>query len=134
MARRSPADRREELLVLGATVLGLAPGFMVPFIASIVLTTADADALLLGYAITLFMTTVIGLAVEANTVGEYGRRPTRVRWSWSSNFGGYTRRLLLVSAGIVVVVAPLLTWVYSSNRGPGALVVIAWPFALAGFV
>jgi hypothetical protein len=134
MVGRPSGGRREEFIVFGATVLGMAPGFMVPFAASIVLPAADADVLLLGYAIMLFLSTVVGLAVEANTIGEYGRRPTRVRWSWSSNFGGYTRRLLLVSAGIVVVVAPLLTWVYSSNRGPGALVVIAWPFALAGFV
>jgi hypothetical protein len=134
MDGRSLAGRRDELVVLVATVLGLAPGFMVPFVASIVLPAADADVLLLGYAITLFLTTVVGLAVEANTIGEYGRCPTPVRWARSSTFGAYTLRLLLASAGVVVVVAPLLTWVYSANRGPGALIMIAWPFALTGFV
>jgi Na+-driven multidrug efflux pump len=124
---------REELVVLGATVLGLAPGFMVPFVASVVFSAADADVLLLGYAIMLFLTTVVGLAVEANTIGEYGRHPTLLRWA-RSQFTAYSGRLLLASAGVVVVVAPLLTWVYSSNRGPSELAVIAWPFALGGFV
>ena len=127
-------ERRGDLVVMAATVLGLAPGFMVPFVASTFLGGADADILLLGYAIALFLMTVVGVAVEANTVAEYGRHPTRVTLRLSSNFGSYLLKVLAAVTLVALVAVPVLTLVYGAHLVPGALSGVVLPFAVTGIV
>ncbi len=126
--------RRGDLVVMAATVLGLAPGFMVPFVASLVLDAADADILLLGYAIALFLMTVVGVAVEANTVAEYGRHPSRVTLRFSSNFGIYLLKVLAAAGLVALVAVPVLTLVYGAHLVPGALSGVVLPFAVTGLL
>ena len=126
--------RRGDLVVMAATVVGLAPGFMVPFVASLVLGGADADILLLGYAIAQFLMTVVGVAVEANTVAEYGRHPTRVTLRLSSNFGFYLVKVVGAATLVALVAVPVLVLVYGAHLAHGALSGVVLPFAATGVV
>ena len=124
--------RRGDLVVMVATVVGLAPGFMVPFVASIVLNGTDADVLLLGYAIAQFLMTVVGVAVESNTVAEYGRHPTRVMLRLSSNFGLYLVKVVGAATLVALVAVPVLMLVYGAHLTHGALSGVVLPFAVTG--
>lgn len=124
--------RRGDLVVMLATVVGLAPGFMVPFVASIVLDGTDADVLLLGYAIAQFLMTVVGVAVEANTVAEYGRHPSKVMLRLSSNFGLYLVKVVAAATLVALVAVPALMLVYGAHLTHGALSGVVLPFAVTG--
>ena len=78
-ARLDARLSRGVFLLLGTTVVGLLPGFVLPFALALALSSEMSDTLLLGYGIALFFTGVVGVPVEANTLAEYGRNPLRVK-------------------------------------------------------
>jgi hypothetical protein len=133
--RRAQLDARLSrgvVLLLGTTVVGLLPGFVLPFALALALSSEMSDTLLLGYGIALFFTGVVGVPVEANTLAEYGRNPLRVRGAWSSPFWRYLSRATAASGVAVLVFAPLLAWIYSA--GDSGLWSVTAPMAVLSFV
>jgi hypothetical protein len=120
------------VLLLGTTVVGLLPGFVLPFALALALSSEMSDTLLLGYGIALFFTGVVGVPVEANTLAEYGRNPLRVRGARSSPFWRYVSRATAASGVAVLVFAPLLAWIYSA--GDSGLWSVTAPMAVLSFV
>ena len=133
--RRAQLDARLSrgvVLLLGTTVVGLLPGFVLPFALALALSSEMSDTLLLGYAIALFFTGVVGVPVEANTLAEYGRNPLRVKGTGSSPFWRYVIRATAASGVAVLVFAPLLAWIYSA--GDSGLWSVTAPMAVLSFV
>jgi hypothetical protein len=123
---------RGVVLLLGTTVVGLLPGFVLPFALALALSSEMSDTLLLGYGIALFFTGVVGVPVEANTLAEYGRNPLRVRGARSSPFWRYVSKVTAASGVAVLVFAPLLAWIYSA--GGSGLWSLTAPMAVLSFV
>ena len=124
--------RRGVVVLLGTTVVGLLPGFVMPFALALVLSSDMSDTLLLGYGIALFFTGVIAVPVEGNTLAEYGRSPLRVRGARSSPFWRYVCRATAASGVAVLVFTPLLAWIYSADdKGLWSVIV---PMAVLSFV
>lgn len=112
---------RSRIRVLSAfgALTGMLPGFVLPFVVSIVFTSTEADAYLISFAISLTLWNVVVNNLELNTVAEVGGRIAACGTDGVSKamLTKYRGRALLYAAAVSVPAGGLLTAVYGAGLG-----------------
>lgn len=96
-----------------ATFVALIPGFVFPFLLTLRSSPQESDSLLLAMSIMTTLSSVMGSAIELNTVSEFGRLLTSDSQPGPPAMRRYAVRIQRFGFGAVVVVGTLLTGVYS---------------------
>jgi hypothetical protein len=101
---------RGDVSGLMATGIGLAPGFIFPFVIAANRPASVTDSLFLAMSVGVLLTALLGSVIETNTVAEARRH------DWSTKLEGlgpYLIKLGLFSLGSVLLVGVPLLWLYS---------------------
>jgi peptidoglycan biosynthesis protein MviN/MurJ (putative lipid II flippase) len=113
--------------------LALLPGFAFPFVLSWFLGAADADRMLLAGSVALTLTSVVGTAVELNSVSEISRCLGQGQEPSQRSLRQYRRRVSVFVVVTTAVVGTVLIVLYGLQRGsitafaPLALVMLLVP-------
>ncbi|HYP45887.1 MAG TPA: polysaccharide biosynthesis C-terminal domain-containing protein [Propionibacteriaceae bacterium] len=100
-----------------AAATALLPGFAFPFVLSWFLGAGDADQMLLAGSVALTLTSVVGNAVELNSVSELGGRLGQSVMPDRQALRRYRARITAFVCGATLVVGSLLIAFYGAQRG-----------------
>lgn len=113
MSRLGTADIR----TTAAALLSLAPGFLLPFVFSWRLTPSDSDTMLLALTVLTTFISTVSVAIELNTVSEFGRTLTENTVAAEPQLRSYTRRVSRFGVLAAAIIWIVLTLIYSSSMG-----------------
>lgn len=111
-----------------ATVFAMVPGFIFPFLLTLRLSAQESDTLLLAMSITTTLISVMGTAIELNTISEFGRHLNNAERPGPHVMRSYLRRIQLFGFSAVAVIGVALTTLYSlsmSDWAPEFVIVCA---------
>lgn len=96
-----------------AALAGLLPGFIFPFLLAILLAEERSDTFLLAASVSLTLVSVVGSAVEINTVVQYGRRQSASSSVHHRDQRLYVKRISRFVLGCTIAVSALLTSIFA---------------------
>lgn len=105
------------LRTLLSSIVGLAPGLVLPFVISSRLSPSLADLFLLAYSIALTLTNVAANTIEQNTIAEYGRYIGKGETPSSRSWRRYVRGTRAFALTSILFGFPLLVLLYGSASG-----------------
>lgn len=108
-------DGARDLLTSSASVLALAPGFILPFAATWSLGVDQSDRLLLAMGVSTTLTNVIGNAIEVNSVAEFGRFEANHLYPSKCALRSYRVRIGTFALSVTLSLGTLLIVLYSLN-------------------
>ena len=108
---------RRDLATVGASVVGLSPGLLLPFAVSFLYALNDSDLMFLALSLSLVMMNVVVAAIEANTVAAYGRFLSEGTEPHFRELRHYAVRSLVRSLPVIVLGIPLIFLTYASRDG-----------------
>lgn len=107
--------RKADGITLLAAVVGAAPGLVLPFAVAATYPALQSDLLLLAISIAVTTTSLVGAAIEINSIavigrllGQGGHPSSRALWT-------YRLRCLAYGAGVSLITTPLLVLLYASR-------------------
>lgn len=98
---------------LAATIVGLAPGLLLPFAIPLRFDATASDVFFLAMSLALVMTNVVVASIEANTVAYVGRSLGRGERPGWRDVRAYTRRSFELGGLAIAVAMPLLFAVFA---------------------
>lgn len=122
MARRQQAGR------VIAAGFSLAPGFVFPFVLSVQLSTGASDLFLLASSLIVTLASVVGSAIEVNTVVQFGRILSRDNEITDSHRRAYRKKQLLFAVHVSLVLGTIVTLIYGFRvygQEPGIFFLVA---------
>ncbi len=111
-----------------AAGVSLAPGFVFPFVLAIQLSTESSDLFLLASSLIVTLASVVGSAIEVNTVVQMGRVLSRQREISHAERRRYRKRQLFFAVWVSVGLGAVLTLVYGVRvyaNDPGLFILVA---------
>jgi hypothetical protein len=129
------ANRSKDLAASGASLLALAPGFVLPFTFSLTLGAERSDQILLAASIGITLASILSSAIEANTVAVYGRLLGRGLWPTARRRRSYMGRVMATAAAVTVIVAPILSLLYGHRAGdPQSIYLLSTIISVTPFI
>ena len=106
---------KKDLSSAVAAVVGSLPGFTLPFVASLVLSSRTSDVLLLAVSVAVTQAVIVSSAVDLTTIAEYGRLLGRRAEPDPAAVRAYRWRVLRFALLLTVLVTPVLAVSYASR-------------------
>lgn len=106
---------KRRIMNIFAAGLSLAPGFVFPFVLAMQLSTASSDMFLLASSVIVTMASVVGSAIEVNTVVQMGRVLSQYKEISDEQRKRYRSRQLLFAVCVTITLGALLTFVYGAR-------------------
>ncbi len=128
---RSSESKRDGFATV-ATIIGLAPGLVFPFVAAVSLTVRQSDLLFFVLSLSVVMMNVVVASIEANTIATIGNLLGSCMFPSAGKLWGYTWRSLSKALPAVMITVPALFIVFSLRdpRWASSLVLVL----IIGFV